>query len=134
MVNAITYNNTTKISDQDMMDVRDRGYIGKFHGYPVVVMPQSFTDDTNAKTTMNPSFAYVIPAGKEKIIKLVFEGDPYFKEWENRGDNGIELQAYAKVGLAIVSSPNYWGIYYNSAIDSNDEYGWNDYNKEVVGE
>lgn len=134
MVNAITYNNTTKISDQDMMDVRDRGYIGKFHGYPVVVMPQSFTDDTNAKTTMNPSFAYVIPAGKEKIIKLVFEGDPYFKEWENRGDNGIELQAYAKVGLAIVSSPNYWGIYYNSAIDSNDEYGWNDYNKEIVGE
>lgn len=132
MVNAIVYNNTTKISDQDMIDVRERGFIGSFHGYPVVVMPQSFTDDTNSKTTMNPSFAYVIPAGKEKIVKLVFEGAPYFKEWENKGDNSVELQAYTKVGIAIVSSPNYWGIYYNSAIDSNNEYGWNEYNQSIV--
>ena len=133
MVNAITYNSTTKISDQDMMEVRDRGYIGKFHGVPVVVMPQSFTDDTNTKTTMNPSFAYVIPSGKEKIIKLVFEGQPYFREWDDHeGDNSITLQAYSKVGLAIVSSPNYWGIYYNSGIDAQNEYGWNVYNQTIV--
>ena len=38
MVNAIVYNNTTKISDQDMIDVRERGYIGKFQGVNVVVI------------------------------------------------------------------------------------------------
>ena len=132
MVNAITYSNTTKISDQDMMEVRDRGYIGKFHGVPVVVMPQSFTDDSNTKTTMNPSFAYVIPAGKEKIVKLVFEGQPYFEEWKHEGDNSVTLQAYTKVGVAVVTAPNYWGIYYNSAIDSNNEYGWKTYNQSIV--
>lgn len=131
MTNAIVYNETTKISDQDMIDVRERGYIGKFHGVPVVVMPQSFTDDSNTKLAMNPSFAYVMPAGREKIIKLVFEGSPYVREWnDHEGDNSITIQAYQKVGVAVVSTPNYWGIYYNAAIDAG---GWRDYNIQLVG-
>lgn len=139
MTNALVYvhtpatgSATTKIAigEQDLIDVRDRGYIGRFRGVPVVVMPQSFTDETNTKLAMNPSFAYVIPAGKEKIIKLVFEGTPYFREWDtHEGDNSITLQAYAKVGLAIVSTPNYWGIYYNSGIDAG---GWDAYNTALV--
>lgn len=126
MVNAIVYNSTTKISDQDMIDVRERGYIGRFHGVPVVIMPQSFTDETNTKLAMNPSFAYVIPAGKEKLIKLGFEGSPYFREWDDHeGDNSIDLQGYVKVGVAMVGTPNYWGIYYNAGIEAD---GWKDYN------
>jgi len=127
MVNAIVYNNTTKISDQDMVDIRERGYIGKFQGVPVVIMPQSFTDETNTNLVMNPSFAYVIPTGKEKMIKLIFEGNSYFREWDDHeGDNSITLQAYTKVGLALVSPLNFWGIYYNSALDTNTN--WATYN------
>lgn len=129
MVNAIIYNNTTKISDQDMIDVRERGYIGKFRGTPVVVMPQSYTDETNTKLAMNPSFAYVIPGGKEKIIKLGFEGSPYFREWDDHeGDNSIDLQGYVKVGVGMVGTPNYWGIYYNAGIEAD---GWKDYNNSL---
>ena len=141
MVNVIVYTHTPqsgtattaiKISDQDMMEVRERGYIGKFHGVPVIVMPQSFTDETNSKLAMNPSFAYVIPTGREKLIKLVFEGSPYFREWDDHeGDNSITLQAYAKVGLAIVSTPNYWGIYYNAKLDEGS--GWEAYNQALIG-
>lgn len=130
MVNAIVYNSTTKISDQDMIDVRERGYIGKFHGVPVVVMPQSFVDETNTKLAMNPSFAYVIPSGREKLVKLAFEGNSYFREWEHEGDNGIQIQAYLKVGVGVVATPNYWGIYYNKALDQDS--GWADYNHTLV--
>ena len=130
MVNAVVYNNTIKISDQDMIDIRERGYIGKFHGVPVVVMPQSYVDETNSKTAINPSFAYVIPSGKDKIVKLGFEGAPYFREWEHEGDNGIQIQAYVKVGCGVVSTPNYWGIYYNSAL--NADSGWAAYNTALV--
>lgn len=130
MTNAIVYNSTTKISDEDMVEVRNRGYIGVFYGVPVIVMPQSFVDDTNTKLAMNPSFAYVVPTGKEKLIKLVFEGNSYFREWDDHeGDNSIVLQAYTKVGLAIVSAPNYWGIYYNKALDADS--GWADYNSAL---
>lgn len=134
MINAIVYTHTstsgtatTKIAipDQDVMDIRERGYIGRFHGVPVVVMPQSFTDEKNEKLAMNPSFAYVIPTGREKLVKLVFEGNSYFREWEHEGDNSIQIQAYLKVGVGVVSTPNYWGIYYNSALDAG---GWGDYN------
>lgn len=130
MVNAVTYKTATKISDQDVIDVRERGYIGKFHGVPVVVMPQSWADETNTKTVMNPSFAYVIPTGRDKLIKLIFEGNSYFREWDNHeGDNSITIQAYTKVGVGVVSTPNYWGIYYNSGIDAG---GWKEYNEALV--
>ena len=131
MVNAIVYNNTTKISDQDMIEVRERGYIGKFQGVNVIVMPQSFTDETNTKLAMNPSLAYVIPTGKEKLVKLVFEGGSYFREWnDHEGDNSITIQAYTKVGVAVVATPNYWGIYYNSGL--NQDSGWQAYNEALV--
>jgi len=133
MTNAIVYTQGdkygVKISDQDMLEVRERGYIGRFRGFPVVVMPQSFTDETNEKLVMNPSFAYVIPAGKEKLIKLGFEGSPYFREWDDHeGDNSIDLQAYVKVGVGMYSTPNYWGIYYNAGIEAD---GWKDYNDSL---
>ena len=129
MVNAIVYNTETKISDTDMQEVRDRGYIGKFRGTPVVVLPQSFDDETNSKLTMNPSFAYVIPSGKEKLVKVGMEGESFFKEYDNR-DNSTVLQAYKNVGVAMVGTPNYWGIYYNSGIDAQ---GWEDYNAKLIG-
>jgi len=135
MVNAIVYtaNNTTsiKVSDQDMVDIRERGYVGKFQGVPVVIMPQSFVDEQNAKTVMNPSFAYVLPAGKEKLIKMAFEGSPYFREWDDHeGDNSFTLQGYVKVGVGMFTTPNYWGIYYNSALDADS--GWAEYNQGLI--
>ena len=129
MTNAITYNTTVKIPNEDATEIRNRGYIGVFRGVPVVVMPQSFTDETNTKLAMNPSFAYVIPTGKEKLVKVAFEGNSYFREWEHEGDNSIQLQAYMKVGVGIVSTPNYWGIAYNSGIDAG---GWAAYNAALV--
>lgn len=124
MLNVVTYNTEIKISEQDALELRERGYIGVFYGTPVIVMPQSFEDEANSKTVMNPCFAYVVPAGQEKIVKVVMEGSSFFKDVTNE-DNSMEIQAYKKFGSAIVSTPNYWGIYYNAGIDAN---GWADYN------
>ena len=133
MVNALVYNTDhVKLSDVDMQEVRDRGYIGKFYGTPVIVMPQSFTDETNTKLVMNPAFAYVLPAGREKLVKLGFEGSPYFRTWDDHeGDNSVVLQGYVKVGVGMFTTPNYWGIYYNSAL--NEGSGWKEYNENLVG-
>lgn len=130
IIDTAQSNVTKLLSEQDMQEIRDRGYIGKFYGTPVVVLPQSFADDTNTKKIMNPCFAYVIPAGKEKLVKLAFEGNSYFREWEHEGDNSVQLQAYMKVGVAVVSTPNYWGIYYNAGIAAG---GWAAYNNNELG-
>ena len=48
--------------------------------------------------------------------------------WEHEGDNGTQLQAYVKVGVGVVSTPNYWGIYYNAGIAGG---GWAAYNNAL---
>ena len=99
----------------DLEDIRSQGYVGMYHGARVIVLPQSFTDETNATKIINPQYAYVIPAGQERIVKIVMEGDTQVRDIENR-DWTSEVQMYKKVGLAIVTNPNYWGIYQNTTL------------------
>ena len=104
---------TNNVPMADLDDIRNQGYVGMYHGAPVIVLPQSFTDETNSVKVINPQYAYVIPAGEEKIVKVIMEGDTQVRDFENR-DWSSELQMYKKVGLAIVTNPNYWGIYQNT--------------------
>ena len=104
------------VSAADLDDIRNQGYVGMFHGARVIVLPQSFTDETNATKIINPQYAYVIPAGKERIVRIIMEGDTQVRDIENR-DWSSEVQMYKKVGLAIVTNPNYWGIYQNTSLN-----------------
>lgn len=118
MLNVVTTaDKKNHVSDRDLEEIREYGYIGKFAGAPVVVMPNSFEDETNEKLVFDPRFAYVIPAGREKLVKVALVGDTIIDEWKNT-DRGMEIQGYKKVGVGMVTAPNYWGIYYNSGIDA----------------
>lgn len=103
----------------DLDDIRNQGYVGMYHGARVIVLPQSFVDETNSEKIMNPQFAYVIPAGEERIVKIIMEGDTQIREYD-KDTGGMDwstgIQMYKKVGLAIVTNPNYWAIYQNTAL------------------
>lgn len=116
MANFVSYASANPNMPQaDLNDIREQGYIGKFRGTPVVVLPQSFEDETNTKFTVNPRLAYVIPAGRERIVKIAFEGNTVVRDHENR-DNSMEIQAYRKVGVGIYGNPNFWAIVQNTGI------------------
>ena len=117
MLNVVATPDGYKVSDKEIDEIREYGYIGKFAGAPVVVIPNSFEDETNEKLVFDPRFAYVIPAGKEKLVKVALVGQTIIDEWKNT-DRSMEIQGYKKIGVGIVSAPNYWGIYYNSGIDA----------------
>lgn len=125
MHNGMTYTvggtSVTDINPLDLQERRTQGYIGVFYGTPVVVLPQSFTDETNTKLVINPRVAYVIPAGKEKIVKIAFEGQTIVDEFKNKGDRSMEIMVYKKMGAAIITPLNYWGIYLNTGITAG---GW----------
>ena len=101
----------------DLDDIRNQGYVGMYHGVRVIVLPQSFTDETNSVKIMNPQYAYIIPAGEERIVKIIMEGDTQIREYD-KDSGGMDwstgIQMYKKVGLAVVTNPNYWGIYQNT--------------------
>lgn len=100
-------------SVQDLEDIRTIGHVQIFRGVPVVILPQSWTDDSNTKTVMNPQYAYVMPTDT-KVVKIGFEGDSIVDDYKNK-DMSREIQVYKKFGVAILSQNN-WGIYKNTGI------------------
>lgn len=101
-------------SPKDIEDIANTGYIKMFRGTPIIQMPQSFIDENNDKTAMNPQYAFVLPAGGEKVVKVVLEGPTQMWMRDNR-DQSMEINAYKKMGAAILTYHN-WGIYKNKSI------------------
>ena len=101
-------------SPKDIEDIANTGYIKMFRGTPIIQMPQSFIDENNDKTAMNPQYAFVLPTGGEKVVKVVLEGPTEMWMRDNR-DQSMEINACKKMGAAILTYHN-WGIYCNSAI------------------
>lgn len=118
-------NGAQGVYHQDDIDaIHKTGRIKIFRGTPIVEIPQSFVDDNNVQTWINPQYAYILPAGKEKVVKIVFEGNTQVWDLKNP-DNSMEIHTYKKVGTAIMTYNN-WGIYHNEGIDdhSYDPYGF----------
>ena len=61
-------------SDSMKEQIWNNGYFTTYKGHNVIVLPQSFEDETNAKKVIDPSIAYIIPTGSEKPVKVAFEG------------------------------------------------------------
>ncbi len=98
----------------DIDAIHNTGLINIFRGTPVVPLRQSFIDETNTKTWLDPQMAYILPTGGEKVVKVVLEGQTQIDDFKNR-DRSIEIEGYKKMGAAIVTHYN-WAIYQNTGI------------------
>ncbi len=109
---------------QDIEAIHNTGFINLFRGAPIVQIPQSFVDENNVKTWIDPQLAYILPTGGEKVVKVVLEGETQINDFKNR-DNSMEVEIYKKMGCAILSNHN-WGIYQNTGITQTFEnpYGF----------
>lgn len=103
---------TNKYHDDDIDAIHKMGRIKIFRGTPVVEIPQSYVDESNTETVINPQFAYVLPSGKEKVVKIVFEGNTQVRDLTNT-DGSMEIHTYKKMGAAILTYHN-WAIYQNT--------------------
>ena len=95
----------TMIPDKDWAsnDMKNQlwtnGYFTTYKGHNVIILPQSFEDETNAKKVIDPQYAYIIPTGAEKPVKVAFEGSAQVKSFDNR-DWSTEINTYQKLGVA----------------------------------
>ena len=99
---------------QDIDAIHNQGYINIFRGTPIVQIPQSYTDETNTTTYIDPQIAYVLPTGGDRVVKVVLEGGTQMWDWVNK-DQSMEIDTYRKLGVAILTQHN-WGIYQNTGI------------------
>lgn len=107
-------------ASEDISDIHRFGTIRVFRGTPVVELRQSFVDENNEKVWIHPQYAYVLPTGREKVVKVVMEGQTQMYDFTNR-DQSIEVMTYRKVGVGILAYNN-WGIYQNTGISASDWY------------
>lgn len=126
----VLMNSTTNVaqgiySPKDIEAIHDYGFINVFRGAPVVQLPQSFVDENNTETYVNPRLAYIFPAGQEKVVKVVLEGTTQIRDHENK-DNSMEVFAWKKMGCAILTHHN-WAMYENTSLtdtSAKDIYGF----------
>ena len=94
------------VSDDMRNQKWNNGYLANYKGHRVIVLPQSFEDETNAKKVIEPGYAWIIPTGSnEKPVKVAFEGQTIVDEFKNY-DRSREVQVYKKVGVAAVITNN----------------------------
>lgn len=103
------------ISD-DMKNQRwNNGYLGNYKGHRVIVLPQSYEDETNSKKVIDPSYAWIIPTGgNEKPVKVAFEGQTIVREYDNK-DMSKEIQIHKKLGVAAIITNNIC-VYRNTSL------------------
>ena len=103
------------VSD-DMRNKRwNLGYLGDYKGHSVIVLPQSFTDETNATKVIDPSYCWIIPTGAEKPVKVAFEGSAQVKEVD--GDDWSKtIHTYQKFGVAVYSINPGLCVYRNTTL------------------
>ena len=104
----------------DIDAIHKLGAIKIFRGTPVVELRQSFLDEKNEQVMINPQYAYVLPTGKEKIVKIVLEGNTQMYDVKNP-DQSMEIHTYKMIGVGILAFNN-WGIYCNDKIDAGNWY------------
>ena len=92
----------------------NNGYLANYKGHNVIVLPQSFEDETNAKKVIDPSYAWIIPTGADKPVKIAFEGQTIVDEFTN-ADRSREMQVYKKVGVGAIITNNIC-VYRNTSL------------------
>ena len=107
-------------SPRDIEDIANTGRIRMFRGTPIVELRQSYLDENNAQVMINPQFAYVLPSGKEKIVKVLIEGATQMYDVVNP-DQSIEIHTYKKIGVGILAFNN-WCVYKNTGISVDNWY------------
>ena len=92
----------------------NNGYFATYKGHQVIVLPQSFEDEKNETKVIDPSYAWIIPQGAEKPVKIAFEGGTIVDEYTNF-DRSREVQIYKKVGVRAIFS-NEICVYQNTSL------------------
>ena len=102
-------------SDEHKNERWNNGYIGNYKGHNVVVLQQSYEDESNTTKVIDPSYAYIIPTGSgEKPVKIAFEGPTAVKDVDNE-DWSREVRVYKKFGVATLITNNIC-VYRNTSL------------------
>ena len=114
--------NSWQYSNEMKNDIWNNGAFTTYKGHQVIILPQSFEDETNKTKVIDPSYAYIIPNGSTKPVHVVFEGSAQVKQFENR-DWSSEIHTYQRLGVGTYMVNPGICVYKNSSLTKDNS--WN---------
>ena len=102
------------VADAHRIEKWNNGYLANYKGHKVIVLPQSYEDETNTKKVVDPSVAYIIPTGADKPVKIAFEGQTLVREME-QDDWSKHIDVYKKIGVGAIVTNNIC-VYENTSL------------------
>ena len=82
------------------------GRLANYKGKKVVILDQTFEDETNSRKVIDPGYVWIIPTGADtKPVKIAIEGNTIVDEFTN-ADRSREIQVYKKVGVTAMLTNN----------------------------
>lgn len=103
-------------SQVGLQEKRDFGYVRKYKGADVQIIPNALKDNTSTEWQIDNGFAYIMPVDKNsKIVKVSIEGQSEMKDMEDPDTHEQVFQVYDKAGVAVVNQP-YVFVYENTAL------------------
>jgi len=81
------------------------GHFTTYKGHRIIVLPQSFTDETNSTKVIDPSYCWIMPGSDDKPVKVAFEGATLVDERAN-DDWSRDIQVYRKLGVIAIMTNN----------------------------
>lgn len=93
---------TNAYSGLDGADMREYGYVTKYKGVSVVVLPNFLTDNSNANWLFKEDEMFIMPAN-EKPVKVAFAGDLWVQEVAIPS-GGVEFHAHREMGVGIIAN------------------------------
>jgi hypothetical protein len=101
-----TTTNVKAFSDSIMDEFNRNGFIGTYKGASCVKLNNPFSRGSLSSTVLKQDLVYIVPAGSEKPLKVVMEGDVTSMDQTNIDDNTMEVQIRKYFGSAVVYGDN----------------------------
>lgn len=95
--------------------VRKQGYVDLWKGTQVLVLENSYVDETNKERVFDDQYAFILPVGKEKLIKHALEGQMLIDEQKMPATGAMTWQAMARHGMAMLTT-NHFAVFKNTAL------------------
>lgn len=101
--------------DADLKDLRNQGYTSIYKGgIPTLEIENPVTDETNSEFSISDKYLFIIPEGREKILKVGFEGGILTRETDG-ADWTKEWELLRKISVAVLQF-NHFAIYQNTEL------------------
>lgn len=89
-------------SEKEKEARRNTGYLANYKNAKIVILPQSFTDETNTTKVVDSSKAYIFPEGRQGIFQIALQGATHVKDIESNSAWAKEIHTYKKFGVAAI--------------------------------